>query len=840
MPIFLGKHVCSCHGSLSDFAPASAEAHHAPDLEIEPIHLEIGVELFIPEKKANLQVTHTLKCVRDGAQRLKLNGVALLDLTVEGAEFSYDGQTIDLLLSPMKSGETRKITLKYRVENPASGLLFSSPADAHPNTGSWAVTDHETERARHWLATIDHPSVRPTLEFHLRAPADLTALANGLKTGTDLHDDGTQTTHWKLDVRCPAYLTCFAVGRFTHAPDGEFEGRELAYFAPDYHTEDNLIRSFGRTGRIMSWMTKKFDLDFPFPKYFQFAAPGIGGAMENISLVSWDEIFVLDAKLAEEFTWLVDQINVHEMAHSYFGDLLVCRDFSHVWLKESWATYTEQLWLEDTYGDDEAHYDFFRNSEAYFGEADGSYKRPLVTRKFESSWDMFDRHLYPGGACRLHTLRNEIGDDLFFAGVQDYLKNFAGQVVETEDFRRTLERRSGRTLTWFFDQWMYSPEYLDLKVSYAYDKKSKKGILEVTQKQEGAFTFNLEAVWTVEGKEHSATFRIDKVVQHCAFSADAEPEMFLLNPRGSVLMKLEFDPGETKLREALKSRFLLGRIHAAHQLAEKPTPQNVDAIHAQYQQETFWGGRQQMISALTRCGTNRAASYISEAVSNEEDPMVLQHLFAKAKTYKDESILNGLLERLRKGDLPYFAARSAWSSVGSFREKAPIDEIAQAARQEGFGLLEQWGAIEALGESRQAIAAEVLMERTRDGATSAKNRGAAAKTLGQLGAFLEKRAKEMITEHLTTLLRDENLIVGRGAVDGLAALNAREAAGAVEQFLKRLPRQDAVAGQRTLAKLKAPEAEQVTALEKELEELRKALRGMEERITKLDKMQDKS
>ena len=72
----------------------------------------------------------------------------------------------------------------------------------------------------------------------------------------------------------------------------------IAYFAPRAFSEDNLRRSFGRTGRMLDWMTRKLDMPFPFPKYYQVAATGAGGAMENISLVVWDDRFVLDATLA--------------------------------------------------------------------------------------------------------------------------------------------------------------------------------------------------------------------------------------------------------------------------------------------------------------------------------------------------------------------------------------------------------------------------------------------------------------------------------------------------------------------------------------------------------------
>ena len=144
-------------------------------------------------------------------------------------------------------------------------------------------------------------------------------------------------------------------------------------------------------------MTEKLDHPFPYPKYFQFALPGYGGAMENISLVSWDDQFVLDETLAREWTWLVDQINVHEMAHSYFGDMVVCRDYAHAWLKESWATLRRDALAGGHAGRrTRPATTSTRNIDAYAHEADESYKRPIVTRTFNSSWQMYDRHLYPG------------------------------------------------------------------------------------------------------------------------------------------------------------------------------------------------------------------------------------------------------------------------------------------------------------------------------------------------------------------------------------------------------------------------------------------------------------
>ncbi|MCA8912015.1 MAG: M1 family metallopeptidase, partial [Planctomycetes bacterium] len=447
------------HGA--DFTMPGAEAHYPPDLQLEPMHLDIALRVDVEKCTAEGGVTATIHANHAGANEISLHAVDFEDLDVRDADgnelhWDYDGKRIHAEWSkPFAQDEARKLVVRYKVVKPVSGLFFSSPSKEYPDAGTWAATDHETERARHWLPCIDLPNARPTLSFHLTASKDYTILANGELVKEEEHEDGTKTAHWELKQRCPSYITCFALGDFTRCDDGEHKGKPIAYFAEKSRGADDLKRSFGRTGAMLDWMTAKLDDEYPFPKYFQFALPGIGGAMENISLVSWDDMLVLDETLAKEWTWQVDQINLHEMAHSWFGDHIVCRDFAHAWLKESWAVYMETCYLEDTRGAEERDYDFFSNLYAYIGEADNSYVRPIATRVFDHSWSMYDRHLYPGGAVRLHMLRRELGDDAFWAGVRDYVKTYGGKTVETDDFRKMMEKHSGKSLVKWFDQWIF-------------------------------------------------------------------------------------------------------------------------------------------------------------------------------------------------------------------------------------------------------------------------------------------------------------------------------------------------------------------------------------------------
>lgn len=849
MPASHDHRACAARKQLAGdgFTSPGAEKHYPPDLELDPIHLDLDLALDLEAERCAGTATHTVAARRAGPTRLLLQGVDLEDLAVRDPDghaltWQYDGQELAIeWAEPFAAGERRRAAVAYRVENPTSGLYFSRPTEAYPDAPWYAATDHETERARHWLPCVDLPNARPRLDFHLRAAARHTILANGELVDEADNGDGTKTAHWRLDYPCPSYLTCFAIGDFVRADDGDYEGIPVAYFTCAPHTEADLQRSFGRTRAMLAWMTEKLGMPFPFPKYFQFALPEFGGAMENISLVSWSDGFVLDETLAGEWTRLVDEINVHEMAHSYFGDAVVCRDYAHAWLKESWATYLEQVWFEDTLGEDERAYQYYRDAHGYFAEADERYQRPIVTREFNSSWDMYDAHLYPGGACRLHTLRRELGDETFWAGVRDYLARHAGGVVETDDFRRALEAHSGRSLGRLFDQWFHSPGYPNIKVSFRYDAKHSEGSFEIEQTQvdekEGkeAFLLSTEVGWVIDGKLRTWPVKLEKSKQTVVVPMSAKPEQVRFDPGDKVLHKLSLNPGDGMLRTQLTGAAdVTGRILAGRELAATAKRRNIEAIAAAYPTEPFWGVRVEWAKALGKAASEAAVEALAALLAVETDPRVLAPLMRAAGTYRDPRIIAAVEARLAEG-LPYHATAAAYEALGAQRDQAPFELLTAAADVEGFGGIAQAGAFRALAASRHDDAIPILLERVAFGVTSNRARPAAVAALGQIGRVQsDKDTREEVVEQLTDLLRDPNQRVRSAAVGALQAMQAGEAIGALRSYGAPLSKQEQVRVDRAIAAIRSGGEPKPVAAEKELDELRDKLRKLGDTVQKLD------
>lgn len=846
MSIIDERLACCMIGPGNGFVPPDTEKHYPPDLEIEPVHLDVALKVDVGAEVIAGTVVNTVIARRDGPSVLKLDAVNFEDVEVRDADgraltARYDGTMITVQWAePFAAGEQRRVAVKYRVARPISGLFFSQPTEAYPEQPWFAGTDHETERARYWLPCIDFPNVRTTLDLQLTAESRFTILANGYLVGEADHSDGWKTAHWRLDQRCPSYLVCFAIGDFVRADDGDFEGIPVAYFGTKRFSAADLRRSFGRTKEMLAWMTRKLAMPFPFPKYYQFALPDFGGAMENISLVSWDDKYVLDETLAQEWSWLVDQVNVHEMAHSYFGDTVVCRDFANAWLKESWATYMEQCWLEDMRGQDEALYDYYSNAHAYFAEADEKYVRPIVTRQYKSSWQMYDRHLYPGGACRLHMLRHELGDKLFWPAVQDYLRRYAGKVVETEDFRRVLEEHSGRSLVGFFEQWLYTPGYPALKVSFTYDEEHKEGRFEIEQtqvnKEKGipAFTFTTEVGWTLDGVEHTRPITVREAKQTVTIALPKALEQVRFDPGNRVLHKLEFNPGDLMLRRQLThAQDVFGRILAARELVKTGKSANIAAVTAAYANEPFWGVRVQMAKALGDANDEAALAGLADIVRTERDPKAMEAVFRAAGKYRDRRVRDAVLKRFEEG-LPYRAAQAALEALGAQREDAPWEVLARASEREDFSGFVQAGAFRGLAGTRRDEAVDRLMKCVEYGATVNRARPAAVNALADIASMQEKPRYTRAVERLVDLLRDPVTAVRRAAAHGLKAMQADEAIDALEAYRRMLPLQEQVGVERLMEAIRGKERPKEAALEKQLQELQEKYRKLEERLQRLE------
>ncbi|KAI8146509.1 peptidase family M1-domain-containing protein [Fennellomyces sp. T-0311] len=785
-----------CKGFYSYFASANAVNQYAPHVVIEPKHLDIQLKIGDLKDK-RLEATVTITFEHGGQALIKnkkdlssavLNAEGFLYLRIEGASHSYDGHQIQLSWpEPFEKNVQRKVTVKYVIDHPVAGLYFQNEDSLITDKDCcWAITDHETEKARHWLPTIDFPTIRTTLTWSISAPAQYTSLANGSLL-SEHTENGITTTRWELKYPCPSYLICFAVGEFTCVDAGQVDGRPIKYYSARSYAPADIKRTFDETPDMMRWLQAKLGVPFPWPKYYQIALPAIRGAMENISLVTWSDICIMDEKLVKERKYVIDTINVHEMAHTYFGDLLVIRHFEHVWLKESWAQYMESCWLQDNLSEDDFRYEMVMNAQSYIKECNKDYMRPLVTRVYDSSWDLYDSHTYPGGAWRVHMLRSILGDDAFWAGVKSYIETFSAKTVQTSDFQTSLERASGLNLTRFFDEWVYSKGYPQLKGSYNYDLSQGTVQITISQSQINseiplfAFDLDIELVDN-KGRKYNKTLTFDREASATASFAlpdkDSQPMILRVDPNFTVLHTLDMTPDQRILENtATRAEDVPNRTWAYAELIKSGAYSALKYVEEHIFDEPFYGVRSQVAALLAKQKSALALKILAAMVKREKNPIALVHVVAACQIQED-CLRNAILDLLSRAvELPYRAHAAALVSLAAQRNNADIEYLLQVAKDDkkiGQHAIIRGGALKALGYHRSIDCFKYLLDHVGYNIEPVRARAQAIHGLKYSAEHQDERFQKLAVEALAKIVRDPNLNVRMAAVEALVGLKAKD------------------------------------------------------------------
>lgn len=407
------------------------------------------------------------------------------------------------------------------------GLYFINPQGTVPNKPTQFWTQGETQSNSVWFPTIDRPNEKMTEEILITVDKKYKTLSNGLLIKQTENTDGTRTDHWKMDMPHAVYLIMMAAGEFSIVKD-QWRGKEVSYYVePEFEPYARTI--FGKTPRMLEFFSKKFGVDYPWPKYSQICTRDfVSGAMENTTCTNHGEFVQRTPREMLDRTY--EEYISHELSHHWFGDLVTCESWSNLPLNESFATYCEYLWNEYEFGREMADAEHYASKTGYLYEAESGKKEPLIRYFYNDREDMFDGHSYNKGGQVLHMLRQEVGDEAFFASIKLHLERHKFRSAEIHDLRLAFEETTGRDLNWFFDQWFLAPGHPDLEISYSYDAKNQKQNVTIRQLQDRSkgcpiYRLPLNVDVYVNGKTERKKIVVTKLEETFAFDVTAKPDL---------------------------------------------------------------------------------------------------------------------------------------------------------------------------------------------------------------------------------------------------------------------------------------------------------------------------
>ena len=485
------------------------------------------------------------------AKGMDIKSVALVEGTKNTPlKYNYDGLLLKLNLGKTyKAGTNYTVYIDYTSKpnefkskgsaaiSDAKGLYFINPDSAVKGKPVQIWTQGETEGSSVWFPTIDKPNQKTTQEISMTVPAKYTTLSNGALVAQKQNGDGTRTDTWKMDKPHSPYLFMMAVGNFKVYRD-KWNNIPIDYYLePAYAPYAKDI--FGKTPAMMDFYSKKLGIDYPWNKYAQIVVKDfVSGAMENTTATLHADYVqqtpreLLDGSAGEETI-------AHELFHHWFGDYVTAESWSNLSVNESFADYSETLWLEHAYGKDAGDAHNYESMQAYLADPSAKAKH-LIRFDYKDKEDMFDVVSYQKGGRVLNMLRNYLGDDAFFKGLNLYLKTNALSNGEAHQLRLALEQVSGKDLNWFFNQWYFNSGNPELKIDYKWNAATKTQTVYLSQTQkENVFQLPMKIDLYVNGKKETRNYWMSNKTDSVSFQLPAQPSLVNVDADKVLLVKKE-------------------------------------------------------------------------------------------------------------------------------------------------------------------------------------------------------------------------------------------------------------------------------------------------------------
>jgi aminopeptidase N len=491
------------------------------------IHNDLDIEIFPSTQEIAGANTMTVAARVDGVTTFGVriaSTFAITAVTVNGAPapwaWTVPGVEITVTLDrAYDAGETFAVGVAY--DGPAVGLGFGSIVWASAGGRPWVYTLSETDFAYSWWPNKNDNTDKSTADLRFTIPDDVFLVSNGVRMSDTPRPGGRRTLHYRTSYPTATYLYQFSLGDYnlfsgSHPHAGGVMPLEFAIL--DVSDSQNARNAWLRTEDMLPVFDGLFGL-YPFidEKYgiYQF---GFGGGMEHQTMTGQGT--------------LSESVTAHELAHQWWGDMVTCATWNHIWLNEGFATYGEVLWLEYESGASDPAARIAAISDRTPSSVDGTVYVDDATdfnRIFSYTFS------YLKGGWVVHMLRGVLGDQDFFATLADYRAAFEYGAATTEDLRAVAEARSGLDLGAFFDQWIYQRGAPRYRTSFAHVVAAGRDYADVRieQTQSGsypAFDMPVDLRFTTGAGPRDAVARNTARDQRFLVPLPAAPTSMTLDP----------------------------------------------------------------------------------------------------------------------------------------------------------------------------------------------------------------------------------------------------------------------------------------------------------------------
>lgn len=417
--------------------------------------IEANAQIFVkPENKEvfgvvdfHVKTSESTDSIKVDAKNMKIVSVKLNNSEVE---YRYDSTQVKLL-NPNKQNIEQRLSIAFQ-SNPKKALYFVGWDNEAPNQ-VW--TQGQGKYTSNWLPSIDDVNEKLIWNLSVTAPDSLQVIANGKLNAVSepFYIAEKEMKRWSFSMEKPmsSYLVAMVIGEYEKDIDYSESGILLEKY---YYPGDSLKvePSYRYTKEMFDFLENEIGIAYPWQNYKQIPVHDfLYAGMENTGTTIFSDQYMIYDTQFEDFNYV--NINAHELAHQWFGNMVTATSGTHHWLQEGFATYYALLAEKHIFGEDHFYYQLLQTAE----QLEWQDKQGNSTILLDPNSNSLT--FYQKGAWTLFMLRELIGDVAFRNSVMEYLDRFQFRNVSTEDFMSIVERNAEMDLTAFEDVWLNSDDF---------------------------------------------------------------------------------------------------------------------------------------------------------------------------------------------------------------------------------------------------------------------------------------------------------------------------------------------------------------------------------------------
>lgn len=354
-----------------------------------------------------------------------------------------------------KKDATYNLSFNYTTQ-PKKALYFwgwdEKNTDPNAPNRQQIWTQGQGKYTSHWLPSIDDMNDKILFDLTIDFDKNYEVISNGNLISAEAINSNTKTWHYQTPKPMSSYLVALAIGKYHKETTASRTGIQLEnYIYPER------IKDYEPTYRyqqqIFNFLEQEIGIPYSWGKTYRQVPVRdfLYAGMENTGCTIFSDDFIVDKNTFDDQNYA--NVNAHELAHQWFGNLITETDSNHHWLHEGFATYYALLAEKELFGADYFHFKLYENAELLEAQNTRKNSTPLVYPKGNSL------NYYQRGAWALVALEKEIGNANFKKSIKLFLNRFAYKNVTTDDFLSVVIEVSKKDLSFYAQTWLHNNEF---------------------------------------------------------------------------------------------------------------------------------------------------------------------------------------------------------------------------------------------------------------------------------------------------------------------------------------------------------------------------------------------